>query len=84
MHFKGKIGITDFLKQVKKCSADVYFETTDGDSLVLTSTLSQYIFGTLAAQPDILAKGTIRCKNEEDYELLKDFLIMDEQEDGAE
>lgn len=78
MHLKEKIGITDFLKQVKKCSSDIYFETTDGDSLVLTSTLSQYIFGTLVAQPDILAKGTIRCKDERDYALLKDFLVTDE------
>ncbi len=74
MHIKTDINIINFLKQVQKCSKEVMFETPEGDRIALKSTLSQYIFCTIAAQPDLLKTGTIRFEQEDDKNLLEDFL----------
>lgn len=46
MHIRTDINVMDFLKQVQKCGSEVLFETPEGDSIALKSTLSQYIFCT--------------------------------------
>lgn len=74
MHIKPDINVMDFLKQTQKCSSEVLFETPEGDSISLKSTLSQYIFCTIAENASLLQNGTIRFFREEDRELLKDFL----------
>lgn len=74
MHIKNNINIVNFLKQVQKCSADVLFETPEGDRIALKSTLSQYIFCTIASNPNILQSGTIHFEQNADKELLKNFL----------
>ena len=74
MHIKNNINIVNFLKQVQKCSAEVLFETSEGDRIALKSTLSQYIFCTIASNPELLQSGTVRFENESDQKLLKDFL----------
>ncbi len=74
MHIKPNINIANFLKQVQKCSAEVLFETTEGDRIALKSTLSQYIFCTIASTPKLLRSGTVRFENEKDRLLLSDFL----------
>lgn len=74
MHIKTDINIVNFLKQVQKCSAEVLFETPEGDRIALKSTLSQYIFCTIASNPQLLQSGTVRFEQETDNELLKDFL----------
>lgn len=43
MKLKGKIDMMAFLKELKKCTGEVFFETPDGDCLALKSALSQYI-----------------------------------------
>ncbi len=74
MHIKTNINIINFLKQVQKCSAEVLFETPEGDRIALKSTLSQYIFCTIASNPELLQSGTVCFEQEDDKELLKDFL----------
>lgn len=81
MHIRNDINVVDFLKQVRTCSRDVLFETEEGDRIALKSTLSQYIFCTIASNPELLRSGTIRFTLEEDRELLKEFLC-DESEDS--
>lgn len=74
MHIKDNINIINFLKQVQKCCSEVLFETPEGDRIALKSTLSQYIFCTIASNPELLQSGTIRFEKEEDKMLLSDFL----------
>lgn len=74
MHINPNINILNFLKQVQKCSAEVLFETSEGDRIALKSTLSQYIFLTIASNPELLQSGTIRFEQDEDIKLLKNFL----------
>ena len=74
MRLRPDADISRFLEDVRNCSSEVYFETPDGDSLTLRSTLSQYIFCTLIDEPGILAKGTIRLSNASDREILSKYL----------
>ena len=74
MHIKTNTNIVNFLKQVQKCSAEVLFETPEGDCIALKSTLSQYIFCTIASNPELLQSGTVRFEKEADQKLLIDFL----------
>ena len=74
MHINPNINILNFLKQVQKCSAEVLFETSEGDRIALKSTLSQYIFFTIVSNPELLQSGTIRFEQDEDIKLLKNFL----------
>ena len=74
MHINPNINILNFLKQVQKCSAEVLFETSEGDRIALKSTLSQYIFFTIASNPELLQNGTSRFEQDEDIKLLENFL----------
>lgn len=74
MHIKANANIVNFLKQVQKCSSEVLFETSEGDRIALKSTLSQYIFCTIASNPELLQSGTVRFEEKEDRLLLADFL----------
>jgi hypothetical protein len=79
MHLRTDIEISQFLLQIKKCSNDVFYETSEGDILNLSSTLSQYVFCTIANHPQYWKTGIVRCKYEEDYKLLSEYLIEDER-----
>lgn len=74
MHIKANANIVNFLKQVQKCRGEVLFETSEGDRIALKSTLSQYIFCTVASNPELLQSGVIHFEQEEDRLLLADFL----------
>ena len=74
MHIKTNTNIVNFLKQVQACTAEVFFETPEGDRIALKSTLSQYIFCTIASNPELLQSGTVRFEKEVDQKLLIDFL----------
>ena len=52
MLLRQDIDIIKFLQQVKRCRDEVLFETTEGDRLNLTSTLSQYVFCSIASHPE--------------------------------
>lgn len=74
MHIRTDINVMNFLRQVQKCSSEVLFETPEGDSIALKSTLSQYIFCTIAQNIPLLKSGSIRFFCQEDREILKDYL----------
>jgi len=74
MHLKHNIDIKNFLLQIKKCKSDVFYETTEGDILNLSSSLSQYVFCSITIQPEYLITGVIRCNDTEDYKILGDYL----------
>ena len=74
MHIKTNTNIVNLLKQVQACTAEVFFETPEGDRIALKSTLSQYIFCTIASNPELLQSGTVRFEKEVDQKLLIDFL----------
>ncbi len=78
MHLKMDIDIMEFLKKVGQCENSIYYETLEGDTLNLSSTLSQFIFCTIAAKPHYWKTGIIRCNDPSDYEMLKDYLTKDE------
>ena len=56
MKLKGKIDMMAFLKELKKCA--------------LKSALSQYIFCTIANEPELFETGTLRFEYESDISLL--------------
>ena len=58
MHLKSDADITKFLLTVKHCQSDVFYESDEGDVLNLASTLSQYVFCSIASQPDLWRRGT--------------------------
>ena len=62
MKLKGKIDMMAFLKELKKCTGEVFFETK--------SALSQYIFCTIANEPELFETGTLRFEYESDISLL--------------
>ena len=76
MHLKPDADITKFLLTVKHCQSDVFYESDEGDVLNLASTLSQYVFCSIAGQPELWRHGMIRCESEADYAALKDFLTV--------
>ena len=54
MRIKTNIDVVYFLRQIQKCCGEVLFETPEGDRLALKSTLSQYIFCTLASNAELI------------------------------
>lgn len=66
---------SNFLATVEHCAGDVLFTTTDGDMLNLKSELCRYVFAVVAANPLILEKGSLICKNESDLTKLQSFLL---------
>lgn len=74
MKLKEKIDIIQFLRNIEKCSSDVWFLSDEGDRLNLKSKLSQYIFSSITNQRKMIENGKIECDNEEDYQVLGAFL----------
>lgn len=74
MRIKEGIDPIVFLRQVKKCSDEVLFCSTEGDIINLKSTLSQLVFTVAAENAQILYTANIICKNEADGEIIKEFV----------
>lgn len=74
MKLKENVDITQFIIQIRKCSADVFFETPEGDCLSLKSALSQYIFCSVLNRPELLQNGRLRFAEESDRVLLRPYL----------
>ena len=75
MRLKADINMTDFIKQVGNCQADVFLDTGN-DLLNLKSTLSQYVFAVIGNDRELLGKAEVRCADESDLALLSDYLIQ--------
>lgn len=76
---KPEADLNRLLRCIAACGDDVLFVTREGDILNLKSTLSSYIFASLAGRADILARGTIQYRSPEDGARLAEFL-QDAQE----
>ncbi|MDO5424176.1 MAG: polya polymerase [Eubacteriales bacterium] len=73
MKLNEQIDLIDFFRQVKACQGEVLFQTSEGDTLNLASTLSQYLFTSISGNQSYIRKGEVRCQNPEDYQRLKAF-----------
>ena len=73
MKFKENVNYIEFLKDVKKCSKDVYIETVEGDKLNLNSALSQYVFAVASVQQQMAEYCTVLCE-ESDMEVLGKYI----------
>lgn len=73
MKLKENIDMIAFMDKTKQCHGDIYFHTSEGDSLNLKSTLCQLIMATLLSSPKLLYSGEIICTEDADYNTLQDF-----------
>ncbi len=75
MRFKENVNIRAFLQDVQKCSADVCFQTREGDILNLKSKLSEYVFLAAAASTHgLLSGGEVLLANLADKEKLLAYI----------
>ena len=63
MLLRQDIDTIKFLQKVKTCHDEVIFETTEGDRLNLTSTLSQYVFCSIAGLMTAYVLGTFASQD---------------------
>ncbi|MCM1188493.1 MAG: hypothetical protein NC541_04245 [bacterium] len=75
MKLNPKCNFANFLETVEHCTGDVVFTTTDGDVLNLKSELCRYIFAVVAANPLLLEKGSLICRDKSDLSKLESFLL---------
>lgn len=66
---------SDFIKQVEKCSGDVFFDSNEGDHLNLKSKLSQFLLMSVILGNTDMPGGEIRCEKDADYALLRNYLL---------
>ena len=76
MRLKENIDIIAFLKSVRTCREDVYYDSPEGDHLDLKSALSQYVLSANMRNPRLIQEGDILCSDEKDYERLKEYLVF--------
>lgn len=75
MFLKPDVNLEKFFSQVRNCSDDVIFQSTEGDILNLKSGLCLFVFTTAySSHSDIALSGDIICKNPDDERLLSAFL----------
>ena len=75
MKFKADINFVEFLKDVKKCTRDVYIETDEGDKLNLNSALSQYVFAVATIRNQTIHNCNVLCEKE-DFRLLEKYIEL--------
>lgn len=75
MHLLADCDISAFIAAVKKCDGDIFFKTSEGDSLNLKSMLSQYLFASISGNASFMAEGEVVCENPSDYEKLAEYLV---------
>lgn len=74
MKLKAPINVGAFIRTLGRCHGEVIMRTEKEDVLNLTSMLTRYIFICLTENPELLYSAHIECKDQEDRELLKDYL----------
>lgn len=73
MRLKKDVDIMEFIKGIKTCKGDVFFESPE-DKIDLKSVLSQYVFISILNNKKLMESGGIRCENPEDFGFLEPFL----------
>lgn len=79
MKFKDSVNINAFLDTAKQCTGDVFFQTNEGDILNLKSLLSRYVLMSIMGNPSLLKNAYVTCVQEEDYQLLSEYLESSEE-----
>ncbi|MCM1063150.1 MAG: hypothetical protein NC420_01555 [Eubacterium sp.] len=74
MKLKEGIDINEFLATAEKCSGQVFFHTADGSILNLRSMLSHYVLVSILCNKSVWEDSQVVCTQDEDYQLLKDYL----------
>lgn len=72
MRLREDINYSEFINEIKKCKADVFFCTEKGDALNLKSVLSGYVFSILVNKKDF-KRGIVKCSDKEDEKNLIPF-----------
>lgn len=75
MKLKEGINIIHFLNAIKECKHDVYYVTSEGDRLNLSSQLSEYVFLAAAPKPELIANGTIELSSPADFNYICEYVI---------
>lgn len=76
MKLKESIDVISFFEKARECTGNVFFHSDEGDILNIKSTLSQYILVSVLCNPDFLKKGRVICTQEEDYQFLSEYLVL--------
>ena len=76
MKFKDSVDFNAFLDTAKQCSGDIFLQTNEGDILNLKSLLSRYVLMSILGNPGLLRSAQVTCVQEDDYQLLTEYLIL--------
>lgn len=82
MKLKENVDLSALLAAAESCSGDVFFHTHDGDILNVKSLLSRYVVVSVC-KPGELQHSRVVCTNEDDYNVLADFLEPDTEESNT-
>ena len=74
MRLKEGIDINAFLAAAEQCTGQVFFHTAENDILNLRSLLSRYVLISIMCNKTILEDSQVVCTQDEDYQLLEDYL----------
>lgn len=79
MKFKDSVEFNAFLDAAKQCSGDIFLQTSEGDILNLKSLLSRYVLMSIMGNPDLLQSAQVTCVQEDDYQLLSEYLVPSDE-----
>lgn len=79
MKFKDSVDINAFLDATKQCSGEIFLQTNDGDILNLKSLLCRYMLMSIMGNSDLLQSAQITCVQEDDYQLLSEYLVPSDE-----
>ena len=74
MRLKEGTDINAFLAAAEQCSGQVFFHTAENDILNLRSVLSRCVLISILCNKTIWKDSKVICTQDEDYQLLKDYL----------
>lgn len=75
MKLKPDINIAAFLQTIQACSDDVYFATSEGDTLNLKSALSRLVFTAVLAEKLQEIDGCVTVQNTDDAALMYPYCM---------
>lgn len=82
MKLKENIDVSALLATAESCSGDVFFHTKDGDILNVKSLLSRYVVVSVC-KPGELQHSRVVCTNEDDYNVLAEYLEPDTEDSNT-
>lgn len=74
MRLKDGFDIHSFVKATENCTGQIFFHTSEGDILNIKSLISEYLMVSILCNKSLLKDSQVICTQDEDYQVLKDFL----------